>query len=127
MTLSFKHASALALASTLAIAGCVSAPQAPYGSGRGPAASSFVDGQWTDQGGIAISTFSGGAFQSVATDTGNKVSEGTYRVTGNGTVEISMTSLIRQTQSRINCALVTPTQLNCTNDSGQQFSLIRRG
>jgi hypothetical protein len=41
-------------------------------------------------------------------------------------VEINMTSLVRKTQSRVNCALVTPNQLNCTQDSGAQFSLARR-
>ena len=34
-----------------------------------------------------------------------------------------MTSLVRNTQSKVNCALVTPSQLNCTADSGAQFSL----
>ena len=41
-------------------------------------------------------------------------------------VEINMTSLVRNTQSRVNCALVTSNQLNCTTDSGAQFSLARK-
>ena len=44
-----------------------------------------------------------------------------------GLVEINMTSLVRKTQSKVNCALVNPSQLNCTSDSGAQFSLSRRG
>lgn len=127
MKLNFRHAALLAMASTLVISGCVSAPQGGYGPGRNVRAGSPVDGQWTDMQGVAISTFSGGAFQSVATDTGNKVSEGTYRMVGANNVEISMTSLIRQSQLRVNCMLASPTQLNCTNSTGQNFSLIRRG
>jgi hypothetical protein len=38
-----------------------------------------------------------------------------------------MTSLVRNTQSRVNCAMVAPTQLNCTTDAGAQFSLARQG
>lgn len=126
MTLKFRHAAYLAIASALAISGCVSAPQGGYGPSRTVPASSIVDGQWTDTSGVAISTFSGGAFQTIAMDTGNKLSEGTYRQVDANNIEISMTSLIRQTQMRVNCTLVSPTQLNCTNAGGQNFSLIRR-
>ena len=37
-----------------------------------------------------------------------------------------MTSLVRNTQSKVNCALVTQSQLNCTTAEGAQFSLTRR-
>ncbi|GGA64201.1 hypothetical protein GCM10011385_17550 [Nitratireductor aestuarii] len=127
MKLNFRHAAYLAMASTLVISGCVSAPQGGYGPAGNVRASSPVEGQWSDTQGVAISTFSGGAFQSVATDTGNKLSEGTYRQVDANNIEISMTSLIRQTQMRVNCTLATPSQLNCTNAGGQNFSLIRRG
>lgn len=127
MKLNYKHAAYAAMASALIISGCVSAPQqGSHGSAGNARNTSIVDGQWTDMQGVAISTFSGGAFQSVATDTGSKLSEGTFRQVGGNAIEISMTSLIRQTHTLVNCNLATPAQLNCTNAGGQNFSLIRR-
>jgi hypothetical protein len=127
MKLNMKHAAFVALASTLIVAGCATPPQ--QGS-RGPTrtaqSASFADGQWMDMQGVAVSTFSNGVFQSVATDTGNRLSEGTYRQIDGNNIEISMTSLIRQSQTQVNCSLATPTQLNCTNAGGQNFSLVRR-
>jgi len=106
------------LASVLVVSGCV--------AGMPRSAESAVEGQWVDAQGVAISTFSGGQFTTVATDTGNRLSEGTYRFRDSQNIDISMTSLIRQTQINVTCALVTPTQLNCTNAQGQNFVLRRR-
>ena len=61
-----------------------------------------------------------------ATDTGNKLAEGSYSYTDQSNVSISVTSLIRQTTTQVNCAMVTQTQLNCTSSAGSQFSLVRR-
>jgi hypothetical protein len=85
-----------------------------------------VEGQWLDSQGVAVSTFSGGSFVTTATDTGNKLSEGTYYYQDQRTVEIEMTSLIRQTRATVACSLVTTNQLNCTNSQGQRFTLTRR-
>jgi len=106
------------LASALILSGCAAvAPRS---------AESALEGQWSDAQGVAVSTFSGGRFQTVATDTGNRLSEGTYRFRDSQTIEISMISLIRQTQINVTCAIVTPNQLNCTNAQGQNFVLTRR-
>jgi hypothetical protein len=98
----------------------VSAPlsSAPGGGG--------VEGNWVDPNGI-VSTFQGGAFTTRTTDSNQLLASGTYTNTSPGLVEINMTSLVRKTQSKVNCALVSPAQLNCTSDSGAQFSLSRRG
>jgi len=85
-----------------------------------------VDGTWADPNGI-ISTFQGGGFSTRTTDTNQVLASGTYTNTAPGLVEINMTSLVRKTQSKVNCALVNSNQLNCTSDSGAQFSLARRG
>jgi|GEM_PF-1466820 hypothetical protein len=116
-----RSAACAALSSLLIISGCagVSVPSGPATGGAG------VEGQWTDAQGVALSTFSGGQFVSVATDTGNRLSEGTYRYRDRQNIEISMMSLIRQRQSLVNCAMVTASQLNCTNDQGQNFILRR--
>ncbi|MCJ8519539.1 hypothetical protein ABID21_002741 [Pseudorhizobium tarimense] len=84
-----------------------------------------VEGTWADPNGI-VSTFQGGTFSTRSTDSNTLLASGTYTSLSPTLVEINMTSLVRNTQSRVNCALVTPSQLNCTQDSGAQFSLTRR-
>lgn len=113
------------VAAAAALAGCV-AP-GPDGGPMGTAARSGFEGEWISTDGVAISRFSGGIFETVATDTGNKLSDGNYHQTDARTVAITVRSLIRQTTSNVNCALVTPSQLNCTSSTGQQFTLMRRG
>lgn len=90
-------------------------------------AASGVEGDWISTDGVAMSRFSSGVFETLATDTGNKLAEGSYSYSDQNNVSISVTSLIRQTTTMVNCSLVTTTQLNCTSSAGQQFSLIRRG
>jgi len=111
------------LAAAIALSGCMS--DAPYG---GPIASAptGVEGEWLSTDGVAISRFSGGVFETVAADTGNKLADGSYRYADAKTVEITVVSIIRQTTTSVNCALVTPAQLNCTSSAGQQFVLARR-
>lgn len=85
-----------------------------------------VDGAWVDPNGI-VSTFRAGTFSTRTTDSNQLLASGTYTMVSDRLVEINMTSLVRNTQSKVNCALVTPSQLNCTSDAGSQFSLARRG
>ncbi|MCO5731937.1 outer membrane lipoprotein Omp10 [Rhizobium sp. SSA_523] len=84
-----------------------------------------VEGAWADPNGI-VSTFQAGTFNTRSTDTNALLASGTYTQVSPTLVEINMTSLVRQTQSRVNCAMVSQSQLNCTADSGSQFSLTRR-
>jgi hypothetical protein len=84
-----------------------------------------IEGQWTDPNGI-ISSFSNGRFETRTTDTNSLLAEGSYRYVSNQMVEIELTSLLRQTNSRVNCALVSQSQLNCTSSTGAQFTLVRR-
>tara|TARA_R110002020_G_scaffold5887_4_gene24219 strand:- start:7714 stop:8079 length:366 start_codon:yes stop_codon:yes gene_type:complete len=84
-----------------------------------------IDGQWTDPNGI-ISSFNAGRFETRTTDTNSLLAEGSYRYVSDQMVEIDLTSLLRQTTSRVNCALATPSQLNCTSSTGSQFTLVRR-
>lgn len=85
-----------------------------------------VEGSWIDAKGTGLSTFTGGKFTTVATDTGQKLADGSYSMTGATSVEINGTSLIRQTPVSFNCLLVSTSQLNCTSSSGQNFVLTRR-
>jgi hypothetical protein len=85
-----------------------------------------VEGSWIDQQGTGVNNFRGGRFQTFASDTSQKLSEGQYVVRPDGIVEISGMSLIRQSPVAFNCAVTSPSQLNCTSSTGQQFVLMRR-
>lgn len=125
MTTSRKIASAGVLALlAAAIAGC-STSGGSSGGGSRPAPTG-VEGAWLDAKGTGLSTFQAGAFQTVATDTGQKLSDGTYLLTGANSVQINGTSLIRQSPISFNCLLISANQLNCTSSAGQQFTLTRR-
>jgi len=124
---SFTKSAALA-GSILALAtlgGCVvDAPNYGYGTAN---RSGGVEGNWSDTGGVATSSFNSGVFVTVANDTGNRLAEGSYRYIDDRNVEINFTSLVRQQQVRANCLLINASQMNCTNDAGSQFTLVRRG
>ena len=84
-----------------------------------------VEGSWVDPNGI-VSTFAAGTFTTRSTDSNTLLASGTYASLSPTLVEINMTSLVRNTQSKVNCALVSQAQLNCTTDSNAQFSLARQ-
>jgi hypothetical protein len=106
----------------LVLAGCMSG--GPSGPPR--RTPTGVEGAWIDAQGTGLSTLSGGAFQTVATDTGQKLAEGSYVTSGQNGVQITGTSLIRQSPISFNCILISTSQLNCTSSAGQQFILTRR-
>ncbi|SMC42459.1 outer membrane lipoprotein Omp10 [Rhizobium sp. RU36D] len=106
------------------LAGCYSSGPRPLPPVSQPQIPT-VDGAWVDPNGI-VSTFQAGSFSTRTTDTNQLLAQGTYTNISDKLVEINMTSLVRNTQSRVNCAVVTPNQLNCTSDSGAQFTLARR-
>ncbi len=83
-----------------------------------------VEGRWVDPNGI-ISSFQAGRFETRTTDTNSLLAAGTYRQTSPTLVEIELTSILRNTTSRVNCAVVTRSQMNCTSSAGSQFTLAR--
>ncbi|MCA0255275.1 MAG: hypothetical protein LCH47_01570 [Proteobacteria bacterium] len=111
------------------LSACVSSPP-QYSRPMAPppqANLSPVDGNWADANGL-VSTFQTGGFTTRTTDgTNTLLASGNYIQKSDRLFEINMTSHVRNTQSRVNCALVTPTQLNCTSEAGGQFTLTRRG
>lgn len=123
MTIARRMVWAAAATGLALMAGCMS-----DGGGNAPArrASSGVEGAWIDAQGTGLSTLSGGIFQTVATDTGQKLAEGSYFLSGSTSVQITGTSLIRQQPISFNCLLISSNQLNCTSSGGQQFVLSRR-
>ena len=117
-----KYAAVLAVVSLAALASCQSTSRRSLPPiDQTPT----VEGQWVDPNGI-VSTFQAGTFTTRTTDTNQLLASGTYTNINAKLVEINMTSLLRNTQSRVNCALVTVSQLNCTSESGAQFSLVRQ-
>jgi hypothetical protein len=122
MTIARKLLSAGVVAAAAALAACTTAgPGGPPSATRSP-----VEGSWIDAQGTGLSTFAGGSFKTVATDTGQKLADGSYTMTGATSVQINGTSLIRQTAVSFNCLMVSTSQLNCTSSSGQNFVLTRR-
>lgn len=111
-------------ATTLALTACYSSGPRPLPVVQQQQAPT-VDGTWADPNGI-ISTFQAGNFSTRTTDTNQLLASGTYTSVSDRLIEINMTSLVRNTQSKVNCAMVTFSQLNCTSDSGAQFTLARR-
>ncbi len=105
------------------LSACVSSPP-----GGGPVANAptGVEGEWISTDGVAVSRFNAGVFETVATDTGSKLADGSYRMVDPRNVEITVVSRIRQTTSAVNCAMIGTGQLNCTSSTGQQFVLTRR-
>jgi hypothetical protein len=120
------------VAALAALAGCTSAgPSGGGGSGVVARAPTGVEGQWMDPNG-AVSTFSGGVFQTTALDTGERLSEGRYVMMGPADIAITGTSLARQRRGlpsnvSFNCRQASVNQLNCTSSEGVNFVLSRRG
>jgi len=115
-----------ALVAVLALAACQTGGGRPVGTGPVAAAPTGVEGSWISTDGVAVSNFRSGSFETLASDTGNRLAEGPYTHIDQNTVQIQVTSIIRQTTTTVNCALISPQQLNCTSSAGQQFSLTRR-
>ena len=119
-----KPIAILTILSAASLAAC-QAPREVQVSQPQRVAPAGVEGNWVDPNGI-VSTFSAGTFTTRTTDTNQMLASGNYIKISPSLVEINMTSMVRNTQSKVNCALVNPSQLNCTTDSGAQFSLTRR-
>ena len=124
MSIAGRIAAAAGIIALAALAGCTTGP----GPRPGPVALApqGVEGSWIDQQGTGVTNFTGGRFETYATDTGQKLSEGTYTMRDPVVAQISGFSLLQQKPVAFNCAVASPVQLNCTSSSGQQFVLTRR-
>jgi hypothetical protein len=116
----------MSMTATVAVGLAACATSGPDEPPMAAATPKGVEGSWIDAKGTGLSTFAGGSFTTVATDTGQKLADGSYTMTGATSVQINGTSLIRQTPVGFNCLMVSTSQLNCTSSSGQNFVLTRR-
>jgi len=113
-----------ALIAVASLASCTTERERPLPDA--PATPVSIEGTWTDPNGL-MSTFQAGNFNTRTTDTNQLLASGTYvKLPGNNLYEISMVSHVQNKQSKVNCAMISPQQLNCTADSGAQFSLARK-
>jgi hypothetical protein len=86
-----------------------------------------IDGEWVDTRGINTAKFGGGTFTSIDISNGQTMARGSYTYRDAQNVDLSFTSLIRNTTVNAACILIGQGQLNCTTSSGAKFSLVRRG
>lgn len=84
-----------------------------------------IEGSWIGTDGIGISTFNNGQYTVTASDTGNRLAEGTYSYTTQTLASVTFRSLLRGTTINANCQLMSAQQLNCTTSSGAQLVLRR--
>ena len=117
-----KFKVSFALIAAASLTACVSSPPPQQMAAVQPQG---VEGSWVDPNGI-VSSFQAGTFNTRSSDSNTLLASGTYTSLSPTLVEINMTSLVRKTQSKVNCALVNQGQLNCTSDAGAQFVLTRR-
>lgn len=112
------------VAALAAVAGCQT------GGGSAPSivapARPAVEGQWIGTDGVAISTFQAGRFTSALAATGEVLTEGTYALGPNDIIQLQFFSVKAQKQVAANCILAEGQRLNCTLDSGTQFTLVRK-
>ena len=107
------------------LSGCVMDAPAPGGRF---ARSGAAEGNWSDAAGNVAATFRNGTFRAVATDTGNQSAQGTYTYSGPNSLSLDYLAIVRGERIRANCLLVSSgSAMNCTEDTGRQFSLVRRG
>jgi len=115
-------ASAAAIVLVAAIAGCQSAPDRPA---RVDVPASPVDGEWMGTDGVAISSLYGGKFQSRSVQTGETLTQGSYKFRDQNTIDLSFYSVKTQQQTAAACLLAGPDKMNCTLGNGTQFVLTR--
>lgn len=115
-----------AVAGAAIVAGCstYTTPQYNPGTVQPQMPTSIVDGQWLDKDGI-ISNFSAGRFETRTADSNQVLATGTYTEVASNVVEIDLTSVLRQTRSRVNCSVISNYLMNCTPSQGDRFSLYK--
>jgi hypothetical protein len=110
-----RKAGYAALFAAIVLAACQSYEMQPQRS--------FVDGTWTSSDGFA-STFRGGSFNTRFLETSEVVAQGTYSVTGS-TVTMRWLSLQAQQQRAATCTLTSASTMQCQQQGGGGFELIR--
>jgi len=108
----------LVLAAT-ALSGCQKDKINPTAGGGGLA------GDWRPEQGNYTARFDNGAFTTLAGDTGNVISQGSYIAVSEKQVDLSWSSNVTNTQNTATCQRPDINTLNCTDGGGKPFVLRR--
>lgn len=84
-----------------------------------------LTGNWAPDGGGYTATFANGAFRTMATDTGNVISEGGYTANSATEVELRWQSRITNLANQARCNRPDANTLLCTDQAGKAFTLRR--
>lgn len=115
-----RLSTAIAGLGLLALSGCQTAEVNPTAGGGGLA------GSWLPANGGYTASFNNGVFSTVAADTGNVISQGSYIAISESEVELTWTSNITGNTNIARCQRPDADTLDCTDDGGRQFVLRRR-
>ena len=110
---------ALALAVLALPAACQTAKINPTAGGGG------LQGRWSPDTGGYAAEFNSGTFRTLASDTGNVISQGSYIVQSENEVELSWTSNITGQPNTAKCSRPSANLLNCADAGGKPFTLRR--
>ncbi len=115
-----SHLNAATLTLLLSLAGCNQTDAIdPLRGGGG------LVGNWAPTEGNYQARFDNGRFLTTALDTGNTISEGSYIVRSEQSVELNWTSNITQKANTAQCSRSDPNVLECTDQEGKPFQLRR--
>lgn len=84
-----------------------------------------LSGTWRSSDNIFTAHFENGAFRSIANDTGNTLSEGSYVVVSNQEIRLNWFGVISQANNSATCKRPNPVTLNCTDARGRSFTLVK--
>jgi hypothetical protein len=108
---------ALSACQTIDFGGPVAVAPPPVGA---------AEGQWVGTDGVSVSSLNNGSLRTSSAATGETLAQGSYVYVDSRNISLTFKSLVKQTTVNANCAVVTPSQMNCTSSSGAQFSLLRK-
>ena len=115
-----RNSKKLLAIAVLVLAGCETAKINPTAGGGGLA------GEWNPDSGGYTAKFDNGAFSTLALDTGNIISQGSYVAVSETEVSLNWSSNVTGTQNSAACARPDINTLNCTDGGGKPFVLRRR-
>lgn len=107
----------LAIGLVLPVAACSTAPE--------PAKAPIANGAWASSDGIYRAEFNNGTFRSVANDTGEVLSQGNYTVNSETSLQISWRGNVSGKFNSAKCTKPDVNTMNCVDESGKSFSLLR--
>jgi hypothetical protein len=115
-----RHFAGIALVLAMAaVSGCQTDKVNPTAGGGGLA------GNWNPETGGYTAQFDNGRFTTVASDTGNVISQGGYIAVSEKQVDLNWTSNVTGTQNSASCTRPDLNTLNCTDAGGKPFVLRR--